>query len=476
MSIPDDDRGDAEGPRECALRERPSAALSGALRLRSRRLHFRYCGRLALLHCQMRVARVAAGSWDAPATTAHMSEERLIKKYANRRLYDASQSRHITLDDIRNLVVAGVRVKVIEDKTQRGHHAADPAAGDRRPGTIRPADPFYAAARSVDPLLRQLAAEFPERIPREERRDFHEPAERSGQRIAADADLLRRFRGGAARQDRRARRRRGRAAAPSARAGTRHPRVHAVLLEHRHSGAADSAGRRRAERRVAPRRAPVSLLAARDAAARLRRCRCISCTAPQVYDRPTIYTIGPDEHLRFLVLQRAALDGCQRMQFAPHIVHCNDWHTALLPMLLKTLYAWDTLVSRDAHGHVDPQHRLPGLVRCVDDVRRRRQRLGPAGAGDARGRRIQLAARRRAQRRRRHDGEPDVRGGDLPRRSAATASTARCARARDGVDRHPQRRRLHASGIPRPTATSSITIRRRICRARRRRSARSSIG
>ena len=46
-----------------------------------------------------------------------MSEERLIKKYANRRLYDASQSRHITLDDIRALVVGGVRVKVVEDKT-----------------------------------------------------------------------------------------------------------------------------------------------------------------------------------------------------------------------------------------------------------------------------------------------------------------------------------------------------------------------
>jgi len=64
---------------------------------------------------------------------------------------------------------------------------------------------------------------------------------------------------------------------------------------------------------------------------------------PAVYDRPTIYTIGPDEHLRFLVLQRAALDGCQRLQFSPHIVHCNDWHTALLPMLLKTVYAWDTV-------------------------------------------------------------------------------------------------------------------------------------
>lgn len=46
-----------------------------------------------------------------------MSEERLIKKYANRRLYDASQSRHITLDDIRKLVIEGVKLKVVEDKT-----------------------------------------------------------------------------------------------------------------------------------------------------------------------------------------------------------------------------------------------------------------------------------------------------------------------------------------------------------------------
>ena len=48
-----------------------------------------------------------------------MTQERLIKKYANRRLYDASQSRHITLDDIRNLIVKGERIKVVEDKS--GH-------------------------------------------------------------------------------------------------------------------------------------------------------------------------------------------------------------------------------------------------------------------------------------------------------------------------------------------------------------------
>ena len=66
---------------------------------------------------------------------------------------------------------------------------------------------------------------------------------------------------------------------------------------------------------------------------------------PEVYDRPSIYTSGVDEHLRFLVLQRAALDGCQRMQFAPDILHCNDWHTALMPMMLKSIYAWDNLFA-----------------------------------------------------------------------------------------------------------------------------------
>lgn len=46
-----------------------------------------------------------------------MTEERLIKKYANRRLYDASQSRHITLDDIRTLIISGEKIKVVDDKT-----------------------------------------------------------------------------------------------------------------------------------------------------------------------------------------------------------------------------------------------------------------------------------------------------------------------------------------------------------------------
>jgi polyhydroxyalkanoate synthesis repressor PhaR len=46
-----------------------------------------------------------------------MTRERLIKKYANRRLYDASQSRHVTLEDIREFIVQGEKITVVEDKS-----------------------------------------------------------------------------------------------------------------------------------------------------------------------------------------------------------------------------------------------------------------------------------------------------------------------------------------------------------------------
>jgi polyhydroxyalkanoate synthesis repressor PhaR len=46
-----------------------------------------------------------------------MAEERLIRKYANRRLYDAHDSRHVTLEDLRKLIASGVRIKVVDDKS-----------------------------------------------------------------------------------------------------------------------------------------------------------------------------------------------------------------------------------------------------------------------------------------------------------------------------------------------------------------------
>ena len=46
-----------------------------------------------------------------------MTTARLIKKYANRRLYDASQSRHVTLEDIREFIMHGEKITVVEDKS-----------------------------------------------------------------------------------------------------------------------------------------------------------------------------------------------------------------------------------------------------------------------------------------------------------------------------------------------------------------------
>jgi starch synthase len=62
---------------------------------------------------------------------------------------------------------------------------------------------------------------------------------------------------------------------------------------------------------------------------------------PALFDRPRIYSDAPDEHLRYLALTRAAFECCQRMGFAPEIMHSNDWHTAFAPLLLRQAYAWD---------------------------------------------------------------------------------------------------------------------------------------
>jgi starch synthase len=66
---------------------------------------------------------------------------------------------------------------------------------------------------------------------------------------------------------------------------------------------------------------------------------------PALYDRPGIYGSGSDEAIRFALLTRAAIECCQRMGFGPDVFHCNDWHAALLPLYLRTLYSWDGLFA-----------------------------------------------------------------------------------------------------------------------------------
>lgn len=44
-----------------------------------------------------------------------MNQSRIIKKYANRRLYDTVDSKHVTLSDIRQMIVDGFEIQIIED-------------------------------------------------------------------------------------------------------------------------------------------------------------------------------------------------------------------------------------------------------------------------------------------------------------------------------------------------------------------------
>jgi len=66
---------------------------------------------------------------------------------------------------------------------------------------------------------------------------------------------------------------------------------------------------------------------------------------PALYQRGSIYTGDADEPLRFAFLCRAALECCQRLGWGPEIFHLHDWHTALVPLYLKTVYAWDRLFA-----------------------------------------------------------------------------------------------------------------------------------
>ena len=64
---------------------------------------------------------------------------------------------------------------------------------------------------------------------------------------------------------------------------------------------------------------------------------------PALFQRPQLYTSAPDEPLRFALLCRAVFESCQRLSWAPDVIHCNDWHTALIPLLRDTVYGWDAL-------------------------------------------------------------------------------------------------------------------------------------
>lgn len=56
------------------------------------------------------------------------------------------------------------------------------------------------------------------------------------------------------------------------------------------------------------------------------------------FNREGIYGY-PDDDERFILFCRAALEMLPDLGWQPDVIHCHDWHTAIIPNWLKTIYA-----------------------------------------------------------------------------------------------------------------------------------------
>ena len=111
--------------------------------------------------------------------------------------------------------------------------------------------------------------------------------------------------------------------------------------------------------------------------------------APRYFERENLYGYTDDGE-RFILFCRAALEAMRALEWSPDVVHCNDWHTGIVPNWMHTLYKDDPFFAHTAtvytihnlayqgifgnrilevagvaeHGFVYPQ--IPGLANVVD--------------------------------------------------------------------------------------------------------------
>src|SRR5437879_6851502 len=69
---------------------------------------------------------------------------------------------------------------------------------------------------------------------------------------------------------------------------------------------------------------------------------------PQYFDREELYGVGgrdyPDNAERFAEVARAAIELAKQL-WMPDVIHCHDWQSALVPVLLRTAYTPDPQLS-----------------------------------------------------------------------------------------------------------------------------------
>jgi starch synthase len=69
---------------------------------------------------------------------------------------------------------------------------------------------------------------------------------------------------------------------------------------------------------------------------------------PEYFDRDHLYSVGgkdyPDNAERFAEFCRAAIEFCKHV-WMPDLIHCHDWQSGLVPVLLATQYANDVALQ-----------------------------------------------------------------------------------------------------------------------------------
>ncbi|MEI7543126.1 MAG: glycogen synthase GlgA [bacterium] len=70
---------------------------------------------------------------------------------------------------------------------------------------------------------------------------------------------------------------------------------------------------------------------------------------PSFFDREEIYRTPQGEYWdnneRFMYFSKAIIEMIQVIDWVPEVIHCNDWHTGLVPVFLKTIYADNPIVK-----------------------------------------------------------------------------------------------------------------------------------
>ena len=67
----------------------------------------------------------------------------------------------------------------------------------------------------------------------------------------------------------------------------------------------------------------------------------------EYFGREGFYGYGDDAQ-RFAFFARAVLEMAKTLDFRPDVIHCNDWHTGLIPTYLKTIYREDPFLKNSA--------------------------------------------------------------------------------------------------------------------------------